>query len=179
MRRPRPTSVCGPSLRRTTLTRIATLTGATTGDQVGFAGASGDGVVVLPSGSYLVKSSGWDNGAATNAGALTYCDGTTGCDGVFRRHNSLVGSTASDGVGAFVTVLGTGNLVVNSPIRDNPLGPARRCRRPHLLLRHFERLHRPGHRHELAGRLQRRRSGRLVRQNALEWPLCRRDAHLG
>ena len=41
----------------------------------------------------------WDNGAATNAGAVTWGSGTAGVSGVVSSANSLVGSTANDQVG--------------------------------------------------------------------------------
>ena len=90
---------------------ISKLTGSTAGDQVG----SG-GVTVLPNGNYVVRSPDWDNGAAANAGAVTWGSGTTGVTGAVSAANSLVGSTADDQVGYDdVIVLTNGNYVVSSP----------------------------------------------------------------
>ncbi|RPI81368.1 MAG: hypothetical protein EHM42_10745, partial [Planctomycetaceae bacterium] len=89
---------------------ISTLRGSTTGD------LSGSSVRVLPNGNYLVVSPSWDNGAAANAGAVTWGSGTAGVAGTVSAANSLVGSTASDGVGSSgVTALSNGNYVLRSP----------------------------------------------------------------
>jgi hypothetical protein len=94
---------------------ISQLTGSTAGDQVG----SG-GVTALTNGNYVVRSFLWNNGAATNAGAVTFGNGTTGISGVVSAANSLVGSTSNDAVGSFgVTALANGNYVVNSPGWNN------------------------------------------------------------
>ena len=95
---------------------ISTLTGSTAGDQVGY-----DGVTVLSNGNYVVASRYWDNGGATDAGAATWGNGTTGVDGVVSTENSLVGSTTDDLVGGNdgVTALSNGNYVVCSPYWDN------------------------------------------------------------
>ncbi len=45
------------------------------------------------------RSPNWDNGAVTDAGAVTWGSGTAGVSGVVSSANSLVGSTASDQVG--------------------------------------------------------------------------------
>jgi hypothetical protein len=65
------------------------LVGSTTGDQVGRGGA------ILHNGNYLVYSSGWDNGALVNAGAVTFGNGTTGVKGTVTAANSALGA-ASD-----------------------------------------------------------------------------------
>ncbi|MBX3294782.1 MAG: carboxypeptidase regulatory-like domain-containing protein [Acidobacteria bacterium] len=99
----------------TTLNLISTLTGSSTSDQVG----SGT-ITVLPNGNFLVPSSFWDNGGASDAGAVTLVDGTTGLNGVVSASNSLVGTTSSDLVGSGgVAVLTNGNYVVRSPNWDN------------------------------------------------------------
>ena len=54
----------------------------------------------MTNGNYLVRSSLWDNGSATDAGAVTFGNGETGVTGVVSAANSLVGSTAGDSVGA-------------------------------------------------------------------------------
>ena len=69
----------------------------------------------LSNGNYLVTSSYWDNGAATNAGAVTFGDGKTGVSGVISATNSLVGSFSDDKVGSEgVTLLSNGNYLVSS-----------------------------------------------------------------
>ena len=77
-------------------------------------------VFALPNSSYVVTNSNWDNGAVTDAGAVTLCNGTTGCAGIISPSNSLVGSTASDKVGSnFIRVLSNGNYIVNSSTWHN------------------------------------------------------------
>ena len=94
---------------------ISTLTGSTADDEVG-----SNGVVTLEGGNYVVISSDWDNGAATNAGAVTFGNGTSGVSGAVSDQNSLVGTTAQDGVGNFgVVALDGGNYVVVSSNWDN------------------------------------------------------------
>jgi hypothetical protein len=91
------------------------LVGSTGGDYVG----SG-GVTALSSGHYVVASPSWDNGISANAGAVTWCDGTTGRAGTVSAATSLVGSSKNDNVGSHVTALiGNGNYVVFSPTWDN------------------------------------------------------------
>lgn len=91
------------------------LVGASANDQVG----SG-GLVKLANGSYLVRSPLWDNGAAADAGAITWGDGSTGISGVLSAANSLVGGSANDQVGLQPPkVLQSGHYVVRSPTWDN------------------------------------------------------------
>ncbi len=94
---------------------ISTLTGAVAADEVGF-----NGVVALTNGNFVVRSSRWDNGAVSNAGAATWGDGSTGVSGTVSSSNSIVGSTASDSVSSTgVTALANGNYVVRSQSWDN------------------------------------------------------------
>jgi hypothetical protein len=86
------------------------LVGSSAGDRVGF---NTSGVVELSTGHYVVKSWGWDSGTATDAGAVTWGDGTSGITGEVSVANSLVGSTAADEVGD-VIALSNGNYVVIS-----------------------------------------------------------------
>ena len=88
------------------------LVGGTAGDRVG------EGVIALANGNYVVNSLSWDNGTASDAGAVTWGSGTSGVSGVVSATNSLVGSTANDLVFS-VTALANGNYVVNSPNWDN------------------------------------------------------------
>lgn len=91
------------------------LFGSTAGDQVGIGG-----IIALNNGSYIVRSFWWDNGAAVDAGAMTFGSGTGGISGVVSPANSLVGSTAGDCVGrSGVTALTNGNYVVASADWDN------------------------------------------------------------
>ncbi len=91
------------------------LVGTTAGDQVGYGG-----VTALSNGNYVVTSNKWKNGAMANAGAATWGDGTTGIAGAVSAANSLVGTTANDGVGGHgVTALSNGNYVVSSGNWDN------------------------------------------------------------
>ena len=90
------------------------LTGAQAGDVVG-------GVVTaLSNGNYVVVSPFWSNGPVVDAGAVTWCDGTTGVSGTVSDANSLVGSTAGDVVGIIgATALPNGSYVVSSQYWDN------------------------------------------------------------
>src|SRR5208337_2700027 len=73
-------------------------------------------VTALSNGNYVVDSPSWTNGAAANAGAVTWGSGTAGVSGPFSAANSLVGSTTNDQVGGrMVTALSNGNYVVSSP----------------------------------------------------------------
>jgi hypothetical protein len=90
------------------------LVGSTTSDFVG----SHD-VTVLSNGNYLVSSPDWDDGAAANAGAVTWGNGTMGITGTISAYNSLVGTT-DDKVGfGDATALPNGNYVVESPYWHN------------------------------------------------------------
>ena len=100
---------------------ISTLTGSTVSDWVG----SG-GVTALSNGNYVVRSPFWDNGAAWDAGAVTWGSGATGISGPVSAANSLVGGTGGDQVGCArdncypgVTVLNNGNYVVCSSLWDS------------------------------------------------------------
>lgn len=92
---------------------LNSLVGSASNDSVG-----SNGVIALPGGDYLVRSSGWRNGGAAGAGALSF--GTdSGTSGAVSAANSVVGSTANDGVGSQVTVLPDGNFIVRSDNWDN------------------------------------------------------------
>jgi hypothetical protein len=89
------------------------LVGSTAYDEVG-------SVYTLSNGNYVVRSQDWDNGGATDAGAVTWGDGTNSTSGVVSAANSLVGSTTDDRVGSgSVYALSNGNYVVSSPDWDN------------------------------------------------------------
>jgi Repeat of unknown function (DUF5650)/Calx-beta domain/Divergent InlB B-repeat domain len=94
-------------------TLIATLKGSSANDRVGL-----HGVVKLSNGNYVVRSGDWDDGSTADVGAVTWCDGATGLNGVVSSANSLIGSTASDAVGGSagsVKAVGSGNYVVCTP----------------------------------------------------------------
>ncbi len=102
------------------------LVGSSTSDRVGQSNEGnyhvGYSVTALSNGNYVVRSPYWDNGAATDAGAVTFGSGTSGISGVVSAANSLVGSTANDRVGygsGSLTPLSNGNYVVTSPYWDN------------------------------------------------------------
>ena len=91
------------------------LIGTQTGDNVGNGGAA-----ALPDGDYVVVSSAWANGSATQAGAVTLADGTVGLSGTISSDNSLVGSTNADAVGSDgITVLPNGDFVIVSSSWNN------------------------------------------------------------
>jgi hypothetical protein len=76
----------------------------------------GSRVVPLVNGNYVVASGAWDNGATTNAGAITFGSGTSGVVGEVSATNSLVGVTESDTLGQedrSVTPLSGGGYVVS------------------------------------------------------------------
>lgn len=98
-----------------TISVTNSLVGGSLYDQV-----SKDGVTVLSNGHYVVGSSLWDNGAATDSGAATWCDGATGCTGFVSAANSLVGASVNDHVGVAVTALSNNHYVVQSPDWDLP-----------------------------------------------------------
>ena len=87
------------------------LVGSTNADAVG-----SDGITVLPNSDFVIVSSSWSNGAASEAGAATFGDGIDGITGPVSSSNSLVGTHAQDHVGrGGIEVLSNGNYVVDSP----------------------------------------------------------------
>jgi hypothetical protein len=85
------------------------LVGTTTNDRI-----SSYGVTALANGNYLVKSADWANGAAANAGALSFGSGTTGVTGAVSAANSLVGTHAGSLIGLNVHELQNGHYVTAS-----------------------------------------------------------------
>ena len=81
-------------------------------------------VVKLANGHYVVGSPDWGITTATNAGAVTWCNGITGCTGSPSVDNSLVGTRVNDGVGSGggsgggTAGLPNGYFVVDSPECD-------------------------------------------------------------
>ncbi|MBE0687390.1 MAG: hypothetical protein IH585_15475 [Anaerolineaceae bacterium] len=88
------------------------MVGSTTDDL--FAGY----VYALSNGNYVAMNPYWDNGLVSNAGAVTWGDGSEGTVGVISPVNSLVGSSENDNVGG-ITELKNGNYLVKSPKWDN------------------------------------------------------------
>jgi len=90
------------------------LVGVRSNDQAG----SG-GIVALSNGHYLVISTSYDRDAVTDAGAVSWGNGTTGLAGEISATNSLVGQRSGDQVGSGgVTLLSNGNYIVRSPLFD-------------------------------------------------------------
>ena len=78
------------------------------------------GVTSLTNNNYVVSSPNWDNGTATNAGAVTWGNGATGIVGAVSATNSLVGSSTNNQIGSSgVTALANGNYVAISPSWDS------------------------------------------------------------
>jgi hypothetical protein len=90
------------------------LVGVAESDVVGYSG-----VTALSNGNYVVSSPFWSNGSISGAGAATWGSGVSGVAGPVSSANSLVGSQASDNVGASVAALSNGNYLVASPNWDN------------------------------------------------------------
>ncbi len=113
------------------------LIGSSANDRVGGDPIGGSrSVTPLSNGNYVVSSPGWSNGAALDAGAVTFGNGTTGVSGVVSPANSLVGASAHDTIGSDsyildgygfggVIMLNNGNYVVGSPNWSNGTGPPR------------------------------------------------------
>ncbi len=101
-----------------TLKLISRLTGGRANDRVGMF------VTPLKNGNYVVTSPHWANGAATEAGAATWCNGTAGINGLVSPANSLVGSAKGDRVGLlFVGLLdGSDHYLVHSPYWNDAAG---------------------------------------------------------
>lgn len=105
-----------------TVSIINSLIGSTANDLVG-----NPRPTVLPNGNYVVGTSNWDRvdgGAVAGVGAATWGSGTTGITGTVSVTNSLIGSTASDAVGATITTLPNSNYLVISTGWDRVVGGA-------------------------------------------------------
>lgn len=108
---------------------ISTLTGSTANDFVGadffdptavnIEDTVRPGIVVLPEGNFLVRSTNWSNQDAARAGAVTFVDGATGLSGAVSASNSLVGSSMNDQVGTGIHPLPGGGCVVAAPFWDH------------------------------------------------------------
>lgn len=77
----------------------------------------GSKITALNNGHYVVASPFWDNGLATDAGAVIWANGNTGITGTtaaLSGANSLIGTSSNSQVGTLVTALSNGNYVVGS-----------------------------------------------------------------
>src|SRR6185436_11599846 len=88
------------------------LVGSTMNDKVGDVNSFA-GITALTNGNYLVVNALWDNGAATDAGAATWGNGSDGTVGAVSAANSIVGTSTNDFVGfPGSLILNNGNYVV-------------------------------------------------------------------
>ncbi len=99
---------------RGTISAANSLIGTGVADAIG-----SSGVTALANGNYVVGSAAWDNGAIPDAGAVTFGSGVVGIVGTVSQTNSLVGATANENLGSFVTPLSNGNYVVANSRWDN------------------------------------------------------------
>lgn len=82
------------------------------------------GLYALTNGNYVVLSPAWDNGGVSDAGAVTWCDGSAATSTVVSTGNSLVGTHQGDRVGQGLVqgddvALANGNYVVVSVSWDS------------------------------------------------------------
>ena len=73
------------------VTATNSLVGSQANDQVGY------DVTALSNGNYVVRSPNWDNGAVSDAGAVTWGNGYGGTVGPITASNSVRGSAAGGG----------------------------------------------------------------------------------
>jgi hypothetical protein len=73
----------------------------------------------LSNGNYLVKSAYWDNGALTDAGAVSYAFGNGATVGAITASNSVRGTTANGGVNLSYSFDSTNNQLVVGRPSDN------------------------------------------------------------
>jgi hypothetical protein len=110
-----------------TISAFNSLLGSTANDDVGLLRFA------ISNGNYVVASPEWTNGALANVGAVTWANGNGPTGGAVSAGNSLIGSTANDGVGSGgITVLPvSGDYVVDSPNFSQPgfpqLGAVKVC----------------------------------------------------
>lgn len=96
------------------VTTANSLVGQAPYDQVGaYYGA------MLTDGDYVVASPDWDNGPVVDVGAVTWCNGQSGCVGAVQAANSLMGSTAGDKVGGYIAALPNGSYIIESIYWNN------------------------------------------------------------
>ena len=93
-----------------TVSSSNSIVGSTAGDQVGTT------ISTLNNGNFVLLTTSWTNGLASNAGAATWGSGSGGTTGAVSSSNSIVGSTTNDQVGSGgILQLGNGNYVIKSP----------------------------------------------------------------
>ena len=81
--------------------------GSAEDDRVGYS------IVALNNGNFVIGSPYWNNNGRISVGAITWCNGSFGVNGTVNSSNSLVGSTANDLAGRFISKLANGNYVVS------------------------------------------------------------------
>lgn len=81
--------------------------------------AIGTQLIALAGGNYVSASATWDSGATADVGAATFASGSVPTGGVVSVTNSLIGSSASDGVGRSLLALGNGGYLISSPSWSN------------------------------------------------------------
>jgi len=92
------------------------LIGSEDSDRIGY-----NGIAALTNGNYVFASQFW-NGGATQAGAVTWGNGSSGSVGVVSAQNSLIGANGDQvGIGG-VVALSNGNYVAASPLWNNATG---------------------------------------------------------
>lgn len=94
-----------------------------------YVGPDRAGVTALGNGNYVIASPGWDPPAAeppaaSNFGAITWGDGSTGIVGQVSADNSMIGTSGNENVGSGgVIALTNGNYVFSSPLWPGSPGP--------------------------------------------------------
>ena len=103
----------------TGITGTLSSTNSLVGSQA-YDGVGSQETILLNNGAYVVRSPYWDNGIIANAGAVTWCSGTTGKAGFLDSTNSLVGKVTNKYLGDdTVLALSNGNYVVAASNWDN------------------------------------------------------------
>ncbi len=96
------------------------LVGSAYFDEIGSVNSASSGITPLADGDFVVGSPSWDNGALSNAGAITWGDGSSGPSGLVSVANSWVGLTAGDVLGTERAIdLGNGSYVFRNPYWNN------------------------------------------------------------
>jgi hypothetical protein len=97
-----------------TVSSVNSVVGSSNGDHIGDVGS---GTVRTLINHFAIHSAARDNGAAADAGAITWIDGSVGAAGPVSEFNSLVGSTTNDRVGIGYALLGL-NIAVSVVAED-------------------------------------------------------------
>jgi hypothetical protein len=96
------------------------LIGLAGGDKIGSLISNDCGAYALADGNYAVASPSLDLGSVTDAGAVTWGNGSTGTFGNPSESNSVVGGKVNDQVGTSIGVLADGGYLILSPKWDRP-----------------------------------------------------------